>query len=107
MPLHTIQTRPDAPPKRSQIDHAMFNLETEISQQPPDLGAPPIDHDLAADVVARLLDTGERVRADLAEGRIANLASFLVDAAALTRLTDWWLVDDLEEIVGRLWMVAR
>ncbi len=80
MPTPTVATRPDAPP---------------------------MDYETGADVVAQVLHLADEVRADLVEGGVASLATLLVTTASLGRLTAGWQVDDLEEIAGRLWMVAR
>ncbi len=69
--------------------------------------APPMDYETAADVVAQVFRLADDVRADLAEGNVASLATLVATTASLGRLTAGWQVDDLEEIAGRLWMVAR
>lgn len=85
MPLHTLPRRPDAPLKRSQIDTASIDFGTEIRVTHTDsVAAPPMDHDLAADVVARMLDGAGLVPSRPGRGRIAHLSSFLSDAAART-----------------------
>lgn len=70
--------------------------------------APPMDYELAADVVARMLATADDVRVEVSTGRVGYLSLLLADANLLARVTGGdWARADLEEIAGRLWMVAR
>ncbi len=69
---------------------------------------PRLDYELAADVVARMLDTAARVPAEVAVDRVGALSVFLADADLLSRIIARGCDHgDLEEIVDRLWMVAR
>ncbi len=65
--------------------------------------APPMDYEVVADVVARMLYTADDARRDLAEGGWGPLSLFLADAALLARVTSsGWGRDDLEALAGRL-----
>ncbi len=79
--------------------------DTTVQARP---DAPPMDYEMAADVLARMLETADDARRDLAEGGWGLLSLFLADAALLAQVTSsGWGRDDLEALAGRLWMVAR
>lgn len=69
--------------------------------------APPMDYETVADVVARMLATADDVRAEVSPGQVGYLSLLLADANLLARVNGGgWATADLEEIAGRLWMVA-
>lgn len=69
---------------------------------------PQLDHDLAADVVARMLELADRVRPEVAEGEVGGLSLFLADANLLGRVVaGGWDRADLAELAGRLSAVVR
>ncbi len=99
MPSSSVQARPDAPPNPSRIEHAVRDFEA----------APPLDRDLAADIVARMLATADEVRSEMATDRVGWLSLFLADAHLLGEVIArcGCSHEDQVEIAGRLWMVAR